>query len=51
MTNHKRPYNMTEARRRSVYVDGATWEALKKLGSGNASEGIRKAVRATGETK
>lgn len=44
MTTTKRPYADPTAKRRSVYVNEANWQALKKLGNGNASAGIRKAV-------
>lgn len=49
MTKTKRPYAQPNAQRRSIYTDHATWEALKKLGNGNASAGIREAVRQTQE--
>ena len=45
----KRPYAQPNAQRRSIYTDAATWEALLKLGKGNASAGIREAVRRTEE--
>lgn len=45
MTNQKRPYAQKSAQRRSIYTDDKTWEKLVKLGNGNASAGIREAVR------
>lgn len=41
----KRPYAQQNAQRRSIYTDDKTWEKLVKLGNGNASAGIREAVR------
>lgn len=40
-----RPAEIEGARRVNVMLDGATIEAAKKLGAGNLSAGIRKAVR------
>ena len=51
MTIKKRPYAQPNAQRRSIYTDAVTWEALKKLGNGNASAGIREAVRKVEESK
>ena len=36
---------MTTPKRRNIYIQPADWEALKKLGQGNASAGIREAIR------
>lgn len=41
----KRPYAQQNAQRRSIYTDDDTWAKLKELGKGNASAGIREAVR------
>lgn len=35
---------MEAGRRRNIYVDDASWEIAQRLGGGNASEGIRKAL-------
>lgn len=40
----KRPY-ATNTKRRSVTITDSDWQTLKKLGNGNASAGIREAVR------
>lgn len=45
----KRPYAQPNAQRRSIYTDDETWAKLLKLGNGNASAGIREAVRRTEE--
>lgn len=50
MTKPKRPYG-TSAKRRSVTITEPDWKALRKLGSGNASAGIREALRLTYERK
>lgn len=47
----KRPYAQQNAQRRSIYTDAETWEAIKKLGNGNASAGIREAVKISEVTK
>jgi len=47
MTKPKRPYG-TNAKRRSVTITEPDWQALKKLGNGNASGGIREALRISG---
>lgn len=44
MTKNKRPY-ATNTKRRSVTITEPDWQALKKLGNGNASAGIRKALK------
>lgn len=49
MNTQKRPNAQPNAQRRSIYTDAATWEALLKLGNGNASAGIREAVRKSEE--
>lgn len=41
----KRPYAQPNAKRRNVYIDEDTMQALRKLGNGNASAGIREAIR------
>lgn len=46
MTKPKRPYADPTSKRRSVTINEQDWQALKKLGNGNASAGIRKAIRA-----
>ncbi len=46
MATTKRPYAQPDASRRNVYMDQETWNYLKKLGKGNASEGIRVATKA-----
>lgn len=40
----KRPY-ATNTKRRSVTVNDENWRALKAIGQGNASEGIRKLIK------
>lgn len=40
-----RPAEMTEGKRVNVYLDSASLESAKKLGNGNVSEGIRKALK------
>lgn len=35
---------MKNGKRRNVYIDNQSWEAAKRLGGGNASEGIRIAI-------
>lgn len=49
MTKPKRPY-ATNTKRRSVTITEPDWKALKKLGNGNASAGIREAIRMSGRT-
>lgn len=51
MTLTKRPYAQPNAQRRSIYTDAETWQALLKLGDGNASAGIREAVRKAQENQ
>ena len=46
MTKPKRPY-ATNTKRRAVTITEPDWQALKKLGDGNASAGIRQALRQT----
>lgn len=41
----KRPYADPTSKRRNVTVNDENWQVLKKLGNGNASAGIREAVR------
>lgn len=41
----KRPYADPTSKRRSVTVNEDDWQALKRLGNGNASAGIRESVR------
>ena len=43
----KRPYADPTSKRRSLTVNEADWQALKKAGDGNASEGVRRLVRKT----
>ena len=50
MTIKKRPYN-TKTKRRSVTINDANWAKLLKLGNGNASAGIREAVRRVEESQ
>ena len=38
----KRPYADPTSKRRSVTVNDENWKALKAIGQGNASEGIRR---------
>lgn len=40
----KRPYGDPTSKRRNVTINEQDWKALKELGGGNASAGIRKAV-------
>lgn len=44
----KRPYG-TNAKRRSVTITEPDWQKLKALGNGNASAGIREALRMSNE--
>ncbi len=39
-----RPSEMQDGKRRNIYIDADSWEAAIRLGNGNASEGIRKAL-------
>ncbi|HVK54626.1 MAG TPA: hypothetical protein VM532_06310 [Burkholderiales bacterium] len=39
-----RPTELDGGKRRNVYLDDDSWDAAKKLGKGNASDGIRKAL-------
>ena len=43
-TKPGRPEEMQGGKRRNVYLDDASWAEAIKLGNGNASEGIRKAL-------
>lgn len=45
MTNDKRPYADPTSKRRSVTVNDENWRELKRIGHGNASEGIRKLIK------
>jgi len=40
-----RPKIMQDGRRRNVYIDDASWELAGFIGGGNASEGIRQALK------
>lgn len=42
-----RPATLTGGRRVNVYLDDETIAAATRIGSGNLSEGVRAAVRAT----
>lgn len=44
-TDLGRPKKMTEGRRRNIYIDDESWESAQKLGGGNASDGIRIALK------
>jgi len=44
-----RPSEMEGGKRRNPYLSDAEWELAKRLGDGNASEGIRKALKQAGE--
>ena len=50
MKQAKRPYG-TNTKRRSVTITEPDWQALKKLGNGNASAGIRRLLREAGEER
>lgn len=50
MTRPKRPY-ATNTKRRSVTITEPDWQKLKALGNGNASAGIREALRLAYERK
>lgn len=41
-----RPPRMDGGKRRSIYLDDESMELAERLGYGNASEGIRRALRA-----
>ena len=41
----KNDYSMKNAKRRNIYTDSKTWEALLRIGNGNASAGVREAVK------
>ncbi len=43
-----RPSEMEGGKRRNPYLSDAEWELAKRLGDGNASEGIRKALKTYG---
>lgn len=45
MSKPKRPYADPTSKRRSVTVNDENWRALKAIGQGNASEGIRRLLR------
>lgn len=48
-----RPVEMKDGKRVNVYLDAATLEEAQKLGDGNVSDGLRRAVliaKQTGET-
>lgn len=36
-----------EGKRRNVFIDDLSWQRAQKLGDGNASEGIRRALEMT----
>jgi len=36
--------NVIDGKRRNVFIDDESWSNAQKLGNGNASEGIRKAL-------
>jgi hypothetical protein len=40
-----RPVELEGGKRRNVYLDDESWELAKKLGNGNASDGIRIALK------
>lgn len=40
----KRPYADPTAKRRNIHLSEEVWQALKVIGNGNRSEGIRRAV-------
>jgi len=46
-----RVYGLKGARRRNIYITDDDWMALRRLGFGNASEGIREALRKAGAQK
>jgi hypothetical protein len=41
-----RPAEMDSGKRRNPYLSDADWDLAKRIGEGNASEGIRKALAA-----
>ena len=43
-----RPQKIPEGRRVNVYLDGDSLEAARKIGNGNVSEGIRRAIKDQG---
>lgn len=45
--NAGRPVTFSGGRIRSIYVDEKTWIEVKRVGSGNASAGLRELVRVT----
>lgn len=47
----KRPYADPTSKRRSVTINEKDWQKLKTLGKGNASAGIREALRLAYERK
>jgi hypothetical protein len=40
----KRPYAQSNAKRRNLHITEENFQALRELGNGNASAGIRKAI-------
>jgi len=44
-----RPAAMEGGRSRRIYIDEASWELARKLGNGNGSEGIRRALKIASE--
>ena len=46
--NH-RPREMEGGKRRNVYIDEESWLLAQKLGKGNGSEGIRRALKVASE--
>ena len=44
-----RPAAMEGGRSRRIYIDDASWELAQKLGKGNGSEGIRRALKVASE--
>ena len=44
-----RPFEMEDGKRRNIYIDAASWESALRLGDGNASVGIRKALSVANE--
>lgn len=45
MPREGRPLEMADGKRRNVYIDDESWARAVDLGNGNASEGIRIALR------
>jgi len=44
-----RPSSMKGGRSRRIYIDDASWNLAQKLGKGNGSEGIRRALKIASE--